>query len=69
MSGEDNEELLNNYLLKDFQGSDKERSAYLDQLVSADFRENRTIMIDGWMLSITEARQCALYSLKESDEK
>ena len=31
--------------------------------VRADFAEGRTVVIDGWLLSVTEARQCALYSL------
>jgi hypothetical protein len=31
--------------------------------VRRDFAEGHTIEIDGWILSITEARQCALYSL------
>ncbi len=28
-----------------------------------DFEEGRTVEVDGWVLSVTEARQCALYSL------
>jgi hypothetical protein len=32
-------------------------------LVRADFERGRTVVIDGWILSITEARQCALFSL------
>jgi len=30
--------------------------------VRADFDANRTVVVDGWLLSVTEARQCALYS-------
>ena len=37
--------------------------ASLESLVKADFENGRTIVIDGWVLSLTEARQCALYSL------
>lgn len=32
--------------------------------VEADFNEGRIITIDGWVLSVTEAKQCALYSLE-----
>ncbi len=32
-------------------------------LVTRDFAEERTVLVDGWVLSITEARQCALFSL------
>ena len=31
--------------------------------VQADFASGRTLMLDGWVLSATEARQCALFSL------
>jgi hypothetical protein len=30
--------------------------------VRADFAEGHTVIVDGWLLSTTEARQCALYS-------
>lgn len=30
--------------------------------IKEDFENGQTIMIDGWILSITEARQCALFS-------
>ena len=32
-------------------------------LVREDFDRGRTVVVDGWVLSRTEARQCALYSL------
>lgn len=32
-------------------------------LVARDFADSRTVLVDGWVLSITEARQCALFSL------
>lgn len=32
-------------------------------LVHADFEAGRTVVVDGWVLSVTEARQCALFSL------
>jgi hypothetical protein len=31
--------------------------------IEADFRSNNTLILDGWILSATEARQCALFSL------
>lgn len=30
--------------------------------VREDFEAGRTVVVDGWLLSVTEARQCALYS-------
>lgn len=35
----------------------------VDALVRDDFANDRLVVIDGWVLSVTEARQCALYSL------
>ncbi|MBI4623510.1 MAG: hypothetical protein HY736_09880 [Verrucomicrobia bacterium] len=31
--------------------------------VQRDFKAGRTVTLNGWILSVTEARQCALYSL------
>ena len=33
------------------------------ELVRRDFAEGRTLELEGWLLAVTEARQCALYSL------
>ncbi len=35
----------------------------LDRRVRDDFTRGLTIRLDGWILSLTEARQCALFSL------
>jgi hypothetical protein len=39
------------------------RSAPISALVRRDFETGRTILVNGWVLSVTEARQCALFSL------
>jgi len=36
--------------------------APLADQVRDDFDAGRTVVVDGWLLSVTEARQCALYS-------
>ncbi|HEY6503101.1 MAG TPA: hypothetical protein VIZ28_03920 [Chitinophagaceae bacterium] len=36
---------------------------WINQRTSQDYGANRTVIIDGWVISITEARQCALLSL------
>ena len=38
-------------------------SSQLARLVHDDFDAGRTVVVDGWILSATEARQCALFSL------
>jgi hypothetical protein len=35
----------------------------LQDCVRRDFAHGRTVTLDGWVLSATEARQCALHSL------
>lgn len=35
----------------------------LAKQISDDFARQRTIELNGWILSLTEARQCALYSI------
>lgn len=35
----------------------------LEEQIIKDFETGNTVMIDGWILSVTEARQCALYSI------
>lgn len=38
-------------------------SKYLDQKISWDFLEKKTVIANGWVISVTEARQCALFSM------
>jgi hypothetical protein len=38
----------------------------IDRQVQADFEHGRTVMLQGWILSKTEARQCALFSLLQT---
>lgn len=35
----------------------------LDDQIRDDFAAGRTVLVDGWVLSLTEARQAALFSL------
>jgi len=44
-------------------GASHRTQASLEELIKADFAEGRTVVVNGWLLSATEARQCALYSL------
>ncbi len=67
---ENKKEKLAELLLTDYSGeklkiSDRSNIIkLLDKKIYKDFSEYKTIIIDGWVISITEARQCALYSLK-----
>lgn len=35
----------------------------INEQIADDFANDETVLIDGWILSLTEARQCGLYSL------
>ena len=39
----------------------------LQQQITNDFKIGNTVMVDGWILSKTEARQCALFSLIQNE--
>lgn len=39
------------------------RPRSINHPVRDDFAQGRTVVVLGWMLSVTEARQCALFSL------
>jgi len=41
--------------------------SYFEKMVKQDFAKGKIAIVDGWILSVTEARQCALYSLMEED--
>ena len=41
-------------------------AAMLDKKIHEDFKTSKTVIIKGWVLSLTEARQCALYSLTKA---
>lgn len=41
----------------------KSIQALLDSHVEQDFKTGKIVTVKGWVLSITEARQCALYSI------
>lgn len=36
---------------------------FLRAKIRADFQADRTVIVDGWVLAVTEARQAALFSL------
>jgi len=38
-------------------------NSLVDQKIKQDFETGKTVVIKGWVLSVTEARQCALFSL------
>ena len=43
--------------------SDDGISEWIEEKIQKDFEEEKMVIVDGWILSETEARQCALFSL------
>ncbi|MES1215911.1 MAG: hypothetical protein ABUT20_10365 [Bacteroidota bacterium] len=41
-------------------------NSLLDQKIQKDFESGKTVIVKGWVLSETEARQCALFSLTKN---
>ena len=66
---ENSKEKLTDLLTKDFQNkqiSISDHSAVANQLemnVEEDFKKGKFLIVKGWIISKTEARQCALLSL------
>ena len=61
---EDNKTALTGLLLGGNTTEDKRNlQTLLDNRVEQDFKTGKTVVASGWVLSITEARQCALYSI------
>lgn len=63
---ENNEQALAKRLVRNFSDSGEELIKSMNQKIKEDFEEENTVLIDGWILSKTEARQCALLSTLQS---
>lgn len=71
--GENRESRLVDLLLTNVQGERVPRSSdslflqdLLKEKIEYDFMTGNTVVLQGWVLSTTEARQCALFSLAQS---
>ena len=60
---EKSERQLVKRLLEDVSDEKDRVTEHLEERIIKDFETGNTIIIDGWILSMTEARQCALYSI------
>ena len=61
---EDNKTILGSLLIGSNASQDKSAiEKQLDDHVSDDFKTGKIVSVAGWILSVTEARQCALYSI------
>ena len=64
---EDSKSKLSDLLIAGSPITDRSESpsvqSYFDKKIQDDFSSGHTTMVNGWILSVTEARQCALLSL------
>jgi hypothetical protein len=60
----ENRESQLNDLLTEGLDRNKDQTDQLLTKIKADFAAGRTVTIDGWVIAVTEARQCALNSLQ-----
>ena len=67
ISGENSPDSLVGLLDLEHIGPLSNRQKQLEEKIGEDFKQDQIIMIDGWLLSITEARQCALFSFEASE--
>ncbi|WP_297704663.1 hypothetical protein [uncultured Eudoraea sp.] len=65
LTDENNKKYLEELLYENAVMRDNVIKDLLKTKVAEDFDNGNTILIDGWLLSITEARQCALLSIAE----
>ena len=69
---ENNKEKLRELLLSGYNGkknsslSNSEIQTLLQKKINDEFSSSRTIKVNGWLISPTEARQCALFSLTQN---
>lgn len=59
---EKKERSLVKLLLADASTGSDTSTLSIDQKIKKDFETGNTVTVDGWILSVTEARQCALFS-------
>lgn len=57
---------LSDYVGDQSNSSKQVAMSALERKVREDFQENKTIVVDGWVLSVTEARQCALFAMTQN---
>jgi hypothetical protein len=61
------EDLLADLLSGGSSGPPDSLAHMLEQRIRADYESHDTLILEGWVLSRTEARQCALFSLIQRD--
>jgi len=66
-SDENSEQKLLKLLFNNDSTNLERNTEILNKQITNDYKTGNTIMIDGWVLARTEARQCALFSLTQNN--
>jgi len=61
---ENSERRLAHRIMEDVRTEAEDIKPALEEKIRNDFKTGHTVIVDGWVLSVTEARQCGLFSLK-----
>ncbi len=61
------EKKLQGFLTGNVNTDTRDLVSILEQEVKKDYETGNTVVLDGWILSETEAVQCALFSISESN--
>ncbi len=69
MPGESGERTVAKRLMEKFPAEDEAFTTSLESVIKRDFADGETIEVDGWILSRTEARQCALFSFSPTSSR
>jgi hypothetical protein len=67
LTNENDKRYLKELLAKDAGMMVNDLKNSLKSKVAEDFNTGNTILVDGWLLSITEARQCAFLCMSEAN--
>ncbi|MET6989497.1 hypothetical protein [Sediminicola arcticus] len=59
---------LQNFLIENKDRENRDLEIILEATVKKDFQTGNTVVLDGWILSETEAIQCALFSTSELNQ-
>lgn len=62
---ENSERKLVELLSKDISVAKNDLPGLITSRIKEDYKTGKIVTIDGWILSITESRQCALFSLTQ----
>lgn len=60
---ENNEHNLVKLLTRNISADADKTPKLLQQRIVQDYKQGKMVMVEGWLLSVTEARQCALFSI------